>query len=154
MKIGDFGICKNTITRNTALRTNVGTYGYQAPEVIGLVSARKGNEYDARCDIWSFACLFHEIWTGKAPFADLGALIAFCDSDHQGRRQNLFGTLPLSKHSLGVLEAITEQLLQPDPHQRLTAEEALHLVEEWASSSPKDERKNQGSRHPPGNRSR
>lgn len=48
--------------------------------------------------------------------------------------------LPLSKHSLDVVEAITDQLLQPDPHQRLKAEETLPLLEEWASSSP--EKKN------------
>ncbi|KAH8682605.1 hypothetical protein BX600DRAFT_492614 [Xylariales sp. PMI_506] len=44
VKIGDFGISKRVVEENTALRTMVGTKGYLAPEVFGMV--RTDDDYN------------------------------------------------------------------------------------------------------------
>lgn len=125
MKISDFGISKNTTTKYTALRTNIGTTGYQAPEVF---ASENGKTYDAKCDIWSFACLLHEISTGKVPFAHPKAFATFCD-------QPQIKNLPQDNAVSPTLAELLMNLLQPDPEKRPTAEDALTLVQQWSNNT-------------------
>lgn len=78
VKIGAFGISKSTITKQTSLRTKVGTQGYQAPEIFGLVATGKRNRYSSQCDMWSFGCLVYELLAAQVPFADVGMLVKYC----------------------------------------------------------------------------
>lgn len=123
VKIGDFSICKSTTTRQTSLHTQVGTQGYQAPEIVGLVATEKSNQYNSKCDIWSFGCLVYEMLTGQLPFADVGALTRFCNDGMP------FPSMPLKKVAVSRLIAeFAWTMLQTDPQTRPTAEEAAFLL--------------------------
>lgn len=59
---------------NTQLRTVIGTHGYMAPELVGMLPRRLRR--DMQCnhtnaiDMWSFGCVVHEILTAQVPFLD------------------------------------------------------------------------------------
>ncbi|MFI6206399.1 serine/threonine-protein kinase [Streptomyces sp. NPDC051041] len=60
----DFGLTKKSLslTGFTTVGQFVGTLDYVAPEQIS------GRPVDARCDVYGFACVVHEILTGRPPF--------------------------------------------------------------------------------------
>jgi serine/threonine protein kinase/tetratricopeptide (TPR) repeat protein len=63
VKITDFGLAKlRSSLELTRFGSTVGTVAYMAPEVI------RGDEADARSDIFSFGTLMYEMLTGKLPF--------------------------------------------------------------------------------------
>lgn len=51
------------------MRTQVGTLGYTAPAVLGLLS--RGEEHTNALDMWSLGCLVHEILISQMPFLEL-----------------------------------------------------------------------------------
>ena len=65
-KIGDYGLAK-VLTSKPGTR-DVGTPGYQAPEV-----SRK-QPYDHRADLYSVGCIFYEMLTGRLPYGEKGVL--------------------------------------------------------------------------------
>ncbi|MFI2436026.1 serine/threonine-protein kinase [Streptomyces sp. NPDC018693] len=60
----DFGLTKKSLslTGFTTVGQFVGTLDYVAPEQIS------GKPVDARCDVYGFACVVHEILAGQPPF--------------------------------------------------------------------------------------
>ena len=60
----DFGLTKKSLslTGFTTVGQLVGTLDYVAPEQIS------GRPVDARCDVYGFACVVHEMLTGRPPF--------------------------------------------------------------------------------------
>jgi eukaryotic-like serine/threonine-protein kinase len=66
VKVGDFGIAKAAFATSdiTATGTILGTVTYLSPEQV------KGEEPDARSDIYSVGILLHELLTGKPPFVE------------------------------------------------------------------------------------
>lgn len=155
VKIGDFSISKSTFTRHTTLHTQVGTSGYQAPEVLGLVKTEKKHQYNAKCDIWSFGCLVYELLTRMLPFEDIGDLTKFCDGRRTIPDPDKADCLAASLPAIGFIQ----KLLQANPSDRPTADEALVLVKLWLSdryntlrpkskllSSMPDSRNQEGSR--------
>lgn len=123
VKIGDFGISKSTITKQTSLHTQVGTQGYQAPEVLGLVATKKRNSYDSKCDIWSFGCLVFEMLTGQLPFDIGGSLNSYCNDGAP------FPGLRIKKAGASLLIArFVWTMLQAEPQARPTAEQAMFLL--------------------------
>lgn len=67
VKITDFGLSKRE--KGTVLRTNCGTSGYIAPELIGLLPRSSNRESYARSvDIWSLGIMTHEVLTSEIPF--------------------------------------------------------------------------------------
>lgn len=68
VKILDFGLAKvlsdneKTATRMTATGMVVGTIAYMAPE------QARGEEVDARADIWAFGVIAYEMFAGQLPF--------------------------------------------------------------------------------------
>lgn len=63
-KILDFGLAKsNRATTETKVGSTLGTVQYEAPE------QSRGEESDARSDIFSLGVVFYEMITGKLPFA-------------------------------------------------------------------------------------
>jgi len=63
-KIADFGISRIKPT-NTQSMTLVGTPAYMAPEVISQ------NKYSEKGDVYSFGVVLCELYSGKAPYADM-----------------------------------------------------------------------------------
>lgn len=123
VKIGDFSICKSTITRQTSLRTQVGTQGYQAPEILGLIPTRKAEMYDSKCDIWSFGCLVFELLTKMVPFENVGLLTSYCQEHIR------FPGLEIKKAGASWLIAeFVWFMLQADPECRPNTEQALFLL--------------------------
>lgn len=70
IKITDFGISIKTNNDSSAKRTLVGTPWYMAPEVINQES------YSSKADIWSVACCFFHLATGKKPYHNSNAIQA------------------------------------------------------------------------------
>ncbi|KAI5843084.1 kinase-like domain-containing protein, partial [Morchella snyderi] len=71
VKIADFGIAK--IEMDTVLRTQIGTHGYFAPEIMPMIRYEiKGFEpstrYTNAVDIWALGVLLHEMLTSEIPF--------------------------------------------------------------------------------------
>lgn len=63
IKLIDFGFAKR-INGDKRSKTNCGTLGYTAPEVV--TCAPSGYSYPA--DLWSFGILLAELLTGSLPF--------------------------------------------------------------------------------------
>ncbi|MEA2496622.1 MAG: serine/threonine protein kinase, bacterial, partial [Thermoleophilaceae bacterium] len=76
----DFGLTKRIASRTalTAAGRTVGTAAYLAPEQI------RGQDVDARTDLYAFACVLYECLTGAVPFTrdtDMAVLWAHLEQD-------------------------------------------------------------------------
>jgi len=109
VKIVDFGIAKLADqSRLTREGTAVGTAGYMSPEQI------RGEEIDARVDVWSLGVVLYEMVTGSPPFA--------AETDHDRIRRILSGEpAPMPSRRAGVppeLERIVARALAKSPADR------------------------------------
>lgn len=70
VKLADFGVSKHT--GGAALETRLGSSGYMAPELLGILpqGMRRTKGYTTAVDLWALGCLIHEILTGETPFVD------------------------------------------------------------------------------------
>jgi serine/threonine protein kinase len=66
VKLSDFGFARNLLTkpRNLRARTQLGSFGFMAPEIFS------GRAYDERCDVWSLSCVIYICLSGLPPFVD------------------------------------------------------------------------------------
>ena len=111
------------------MHTTVGTPGYQTPEVTRLVSTMGREQYDAKCDVWSFGCLVFNVLTSKLPFSDSVALADFCRDD------SLFETdLLRSAKVSDEVSKLVQILLVADPARRLSSDEAASECHSWFHS--------------------
>ncbi len=63
VKLLDFGIARaRELPRMTAVGQFVGTLQYSSPEQL------RGDDVDARCDVWALGVLLYEMVTGQMPF--------------------------------------------------------------------------------------
>ena len=117
VKIGDFGITKRVPQDGTSLRTETGTSGYVAPEVLGYHD-QESSKYTNAVDLWSFGCICHRLLTTQAPFENPAKMIRYCSG---GTR------LPIETLRKDDDEAVAfvKRLLMVDPSERYTAERAL-----------------------------
>ena len=120
MKIGDFGITKRIMDDQTALRTEVGTRDYQAPEVFGFMDSEEELLYTSAVDLWALGCVMYKLLTLEKPFPKPSSLRFYCYSMKE------FPVEPL--HAKDVSEDAIEfirQLMRANPPERLDAETAL-----------------------------
>ena len=120
MKIGDFGIAKRIMDDQTALRTEVGTRDYQAPEVFGFMDSEEELLYTSAVDLWALGCVMYRLLTLEKPFPKPSSLRLYCYGEKD------FPVEPL--YAKDVSEAAAEfirQLMRVHPPERLDAETAL-----------------------------
>lgn len=143
VKLADFGASKSTMTK---LKTQCGTPGYQAPELLGLLPKKGRNLYTNAVDIWALGCLVHKILTLETPFLEkLDTEATGLDSDFTGlgstaqtpqTDMNLFHAFCSGSISLPteILQSqvnsrgvdFVKSLLVPDPGLRISPKDALN----------------------------
>lgn len=114
VKISDFGYAKKVLFEN-ALRTQCGTEGYVAPEILSHKPA-----YDVSCDIWSLGVILYIVLGGYRPFRG--------NSDDV-MKQIRYGEYEFHKKYWGHVSSqakdLIKRMLTVDPDERITAKEAL-----------------------------
>jgi serine/threonine-protein kinase len=132
----DFGMAKIVTgggTGTTALTQHnmvFGTPEYMAPE------QARGDELDARCDVYAAGVMIYELLTGRVPFAGptpLSVLTAHLTAEPQSPRARApdRGISP-------ALEAVTLHAIAKDPSGRYATAAALAAALQTALSSPDD----------------
>lgn len=117
VKITDFGSSK-LVVDGTALRSEVGTQSYMAPEIIGLLGDHQ--VYSNAVDMWSLGCLVYAIVTGETlfphpPFQHIRGYI--------GDERSLAGLAKGSEYPAAM--NLIMSLINPKPDLRLTTKQAL-----------------------------
>lgn len=120
MKLGHFGIAKRIMNDQTALRTEVGTRDYQAPEVLGITDSEEELLYTSAVDLWALGCLMYKLLTLEKPFPKSPSLRLYCYS----MKSFPVGPLYAKDVSENAVEFI-RQLMRAHPPERLNAETAL-----------------------------
>jgi len=114
VKISDFGYAK-TVTFPNSLRTQCGTEGYVAPEIL-----EHRPSYDVACDMWSVGVVIYIVLGGYRPFRGEGDEVM---------KQIRYGEYKFHKrywsHVSKEAKSLIQQMLTVDPQQRITAEDAL-----------------------------
>jgi serine/threonine protein kinase len=132
----DFGMAKiitGGATGTTALTQHnmvFGTPEYMAPE------QARGDELDARCDVYAAGIMLYELLTGRVPFAGptpLSVLTAHLTAEPQAPRARApeRGITP-------ALEAVTLHAIAKDPSGRYATAAALATAVQTALSAPDD----------------
>ena len=124
MKIGDFGITKRIGDDHTALRTEMGTPLFQAPEIWNEDII----EYTNAVDIWSLGCVVYNLLTQQVPFGSKRAVRLFCSGKTSFPAEPLLAK-QISKEGINFLKS----LIFPDFSKRLTAENASQAP--WLKAS-------------------
>jgi serine/threonine-protein kinase len=132
----DFGMAKivaGSGTGTTALTTNNMVFG--TPEYMSPEQAR-GDELDARCDVYAAGVILYELLVGRVPFAGatpLNVLTAHLTSDIEPPRAKApeRGISP-------ALEAVVLHAMAKDPAKRYASAAALQAAILHARSAPED----------------
>ena len=132
VKLIDFGLARFR-EASAPLRTICGSPLYIAPEILELeTSANDDESYTTACDMWSVGVILFALLSGYSPF------------DHEDEAQ-LYQNIRNGIYHLepGVWDFISNPakslvagLLETDPRERLSAEQAL--AHEWIASASQD----------------
>ncbi|MBX9685608.1 MAG: tetratricopeptide repeat protein, partial [Candidatus Obscuribacterales bacterium] len=121
-KILDFGLAKiaeaeSDSARLTATGDALGTPAYMSPEQCD------GRELDRRTDIYSLACVFYEVLTGKLAFSGSSPLeIMF---NHNSAKITPLKEAKPELQSADELESVLMHALEPDPAMRYGSAQEL-----------------------------
>ena len=114
IKIADFGFAKKCPTKN-CLRTQCGTPGYVAPEIL------EGRLYDTQSDMWSLGVIVYILLGGYPPFIEQNQRELF--------RRIRKGQYEFHPEYWGQVsddaKALIRSLLTVDPAKRSTAVDAI-----------------------------
>lgn len=114
MKISDFGYAKKVLYPN-ALRTQCGTEGYVAPEILSHKPS-----YDVKCDMWSLGVILYIMLGGYRPFRG---------TSDQVMKQIRYGEYEFHtkywSHVSKEVKALIGRMLTVDPDERISAADAL-----------------------------
>jgi len=115
IKIVDFGLAKDSVTKLTATGTQLGTPAYMAPE------QWTAKDVDHRADLWALGVVLYELMTGKKPFQ--GDTLADMMS-------SIYGDTPAPVFELNVdtsveLDTIIRTALHKDKTRRFQNAEAF-----------------------------
>jgi serine/threonine protein kinase/Flp pilus assembly protein TadD len=136
VKILDFGLAKLAMqTRLTKTGTTVGTVAYMSPEQV------RGDEVDARSDIFSLGAVLYELLTGQLPFR----------GDHEAAI--IYGIVhndpdPIQTHHSGISEQfqqVIERAMAKEPGARYASAtelgQALRAISPQSTSVPLPKRR-------------
>lgn len=124
LKIADFGLA-NVIGKGTEalMRTCIGTPGYVAPEIV------KHQPYTSKVDCWSAGVILFIMLSGKMPF--------YGKDDYEIMRRIVRAQYKFRESEWAQVsddaKELVRALLQVNPEQRLSAEEALKHP--WCTSN-------------------
>jgi serine/threonine protein kinase len=122
VKIADFGISKRATEGLTALRTQIGSPAFAAPEVLGIVPT--GNEtddsYTNAVDIWSLGVITFLILTGETLFSNPRRLGRYVSGSFQFP-SDVLTTNEVSEHGCDFVK----RLMAAKSEDRLRAKECL-----------------------------
>jgi serine/threonine protein kinase len=121
VKLADFGISKLMQEDETELRTRIGTEGYMAPEVFGLLDdSRESSSYTSAVDVWSLGCLLYYALTKRLAFSTFLSLQAYAKGDAA------FPEKPLYEKCISLSgRAFIQRLLSRSPEARPKASKRL-----------------------------
>jgi calcium/calmodulin-dependent protein kinase I len=115
VKISDFGFAKRVLYPN-ALRTQIGTEGYVAPEIL-----EHRPSYDVQCDMWSLGVVLYMLLGGYRPFRG---------DWEEVMRLTRYGEYKFHKRYWSSIseeaKILISRMLTVDPLIRITATAALH----------------------------
>lgn len=125
----DFGLAMLSVpeARLTLAGMIIGSPAYMSPEAV------RGQELDARSDIWSFGVLLFEMLAGRPPFAgeQFHALMQQILQEPPPRLEDLRPDIP------NALARLVERMLEKDPALRLhSMRQAAAELEDIRSGSP------------------
>jgi len=125
IKISDFGYAKKVLYPNS-LRTQCGTEGYVAPEIISHKPA-----YDVKCDMWSLGVILYIVLGGYRPFRG---------SPDEVMRRIRYGEYEFDEkywgHVSNEAKMLIRSMLTVDPEARISAVNALRSP--WINADPSD----------------
>jgi serine/threonine protein kinase len=126
VKISDFGFAKRVLYPNS-LRTQIGTEGYVAPEILEHRPA-----YDVQCDMWSLGVVLYILLGGYRPFRGEGEEVW---------RLTRYGIFKFHKRYWSNIsedaKILISRMLTVDPVCRITATAALQS--DWINHVPDEE---------------
>ena len=135
VKILDFGVAKLVgVTGLTGAGTALGTISYMAPE------QTRGEDVDARTDLWAAGAVLYEAITGQPPFAGDTPIVVATAIQHVEPK----GLTSLRSGVPMVLERVVLRALRKDPNERFQT--AADLAAEFRILK----RDSDGSGHRPG----
>jgi len=114
VKIADFGFAK-WCTKPKSLKTQCGTPGYVAPEIL------EGVLYDTKADMWSIGVILYILLGGYPPFLESSQKKLFQKIKAGSFKFHSEYWDPVSKDAKDLIAS----LLTVDPDKRLTADRAL-----------------------------
>ncbi|OQR97999.1 calcium-dependent protein kinase [Thraustotheca clavata] len=116
LKLCDFGLSK-FFKKGERMQKSLGTIDYVAPEVLD-------GDYNEKCDLWSVGVICYELLTSKSPFHG--------DTTDETMGKIFDGILP-SFFQADIWKTVSpdcinfiKSLMQDDPDERLSAEQALN----------------------------
>jgi len=129
IKVSDFGLAKAQ-SPLSCLRTVCGTPTYLAPEIVSGGEEKEG--YSTAVDCWSLGVIVYYMLVGKTPFNEskVGAFFTGA-ATIRSVDYSVFAEKNISEEA----RKFVDRLLQLDPKNRMTAEEAL--VHPWIVNSQK-----------------
>lgn len=121
VRLTDFGLARVTfdIAEQTTAGVPMGTPAYMAPEQV------RGEQVDARADLFSLGCVFYAMLTGSSPFA--GRTQA--ETVHKILNSTPLPLADRDSRPPPLLCEVVEKLLQKDPAGRIqTAQEVAEIL--------------------------
>jgi calcium-dependent protein kinase len=114
IKLIDFGTVRK-FTPGKWLKQSIGTPFYMAPEIFN------DNRYNEKADMWSLGIVLYILLTGKSPYYGRDDDVIIAQAKNAKYNRSMLQHKNLSKQAVNLIEA----LLNKDPSQRLSAEQAL-----------------------------
>lgn len=135
VKLTDYGMCKEGLSKTERTSTFCGTPNYIAPEML------RGEDYDFSVDWWALGVLMYEMMAGRSPFEPLNDNPG--DNPDLNTEDHLFQVI-LEKpiripRSLSVRAAsVLKGFLQKSPNERLASYDGLNEIKQHLFFRPID----------------